>query len=114
MTLAASFISNGGYAYQSAYSVTRTVFPALTRAAQTIRLSKRGDERLPNVTMLDLRLSRPISLGRGRSINPQIDLFNATNSSTFVAQNPNVGSVYLVPTEILAPRILRFGVVIMF
>jgi len=114
LTLAASLVSNGGYAYQSTYTVTRTAFPALTRASQTVRLSERGDERLPNVTMLDLRLSRPFSIGRGRSINPQVDLFNAFNASTFVNVNPAVGSVYRVPTEILAPRIFRFGLAVMF
>jgi hypothetical protein len=114
VTVAASLISNGGYPIQSTYTVTRTAFPTLTRASQAVRLSKRGDERLPNVTMLDLRLSRSFSLGGGRSLNPQLDVFNVTNASTFVTRNVNVGSVYLVPTEILAPRIIRFGLALNF
>jgi hypothetical protein len=111
---AMSLVSNGGYPYQSTYNVTRTVFPALTRATQTVRLSERGDERLPNVTLLDLRLSRAFKIGGGRSINPQIDVFNVTNASTFLTINPAVGSVYRVPTEILAPRIVRFGLALVF
>ena len=114
LNLAMSLISNGGYAYQSTYSITRTAFPALTRASQVVRLSERGDERLPNVTLLDLRLSRAFKIGRGRSINPQFDVFNVTNASTFLNVNPGVGSVYRVPTEILAPRIVRFGLAVMF
>ncbi len=114
VTLAGSLISNGGYPIQSQYAVTRATFPTLTRASQTVRLSKRGDERLPNVTMLDLRLARSFSLGGGRSLNPQLDVFNVTNASAFVTRNVNVGSVYLVPTEILAPRIVRFGVALNF
>jgi hypothetical protein len=108
VTLAGSLISNGGYPYQSTYTVTRTVFPALTRASQVVRLSRRGDERLPNVTMLDLRLSRAVRFGR-RSFTPQLDLFNVTNASTVVALTTGVGSRYLFPSEILAPRVLRFG-----
>ncbi len=114
LNLAMTLISNGGYAYQSTYTITRAVFPTLTRASQTVRLSERGDERLPDVTMLDLRLSRAFNIGRGRSINPQFDFFNVTNASTFLNVNPGVGSVYRVPTEILAPRIIRFGLAVMF
>jgi hypothetical protein len=111
VTLAGSLISNGGYAYQSTYTVTRGVFPGLTRASQVVRLSRRGDERLPSVTMIDLRLSRPFRLPGGRvTIRPQVDVFNLTNASTMVRITPAVGSRYLVPTEILAPRILRLGV----
>jgi hypothetical protein len=108
VTFAGSLISNGGYAYQSTFAVTRAVFPTLTRASQTVRLSERGAERFPNVTMVDLRLSRPFRFGQ-RSITPQIDLFNATNASAIVNLTPAVGSRYLFPSEIVAPRMLRVG-----
>ena len=113
VTLAGSLISNGGQPYQSTYTITRTVFPTLTRASQVVRLSERGDERLSNVTMLDLRLSRAFRFG-DRSITPQIDVFNVTNASTTVALTPGVGGRYLFPSEILAPRVLRLGVAIGF
>ena len=113
VTLAGSLISNGGQPYQSTYTITRAVFPALTRASQVVRLSRRGDERLPNVTMLDLRLSRPFRLG-DRSITPQVDVFNVTNASTTVALTTGVGGRYLYPSEILAPRIVRLGVAVGF
>ena len=35
----------------------------LTRAAQTVLLSSRGDERFPRVTSVDLRLSRAFRFG---------------------------------------------------
>lgn len=114
VNLAMTLVSNGGYPYQSTYNVIRTVFPSLTRASQTVRLSERGGERLPNVTLIDLRLSRAFSIGGGRSINPQLDLFNVTNASTFLTIKPAVGSVYRVPTEILALRILRLGLTMVF
>ena len=56
----------------------------LTRASQTVPLSQRGDERLPNVTLVDLRISRPFKFG-SRSITPQLDIFNITNAATVVA-----------------------------
>ena len=39
INLSGSFILNDGYPYQSAYAVTRTVFPTLTRSSQTVRLT---------------------------------------------------------------------------
>ena len=108
ISLSGSFIVNDGYPYQSTYAVTRTVFPTLTRSSQNVRLSERGDERLPDVTMIDLRVSRTFRLGE-RRITPMIELFNLTNADTVVGYNVNVGSSYLRPTEILSPRLVRFG-----
>jgi hypothetical protein len=113
VTLAGSLISNGGQPYQSTYTITRTVFPTLTRASQVVRLSERGDERLPNVTMLDLRVARAFRFGE-RSITPQFDVFNVTNASTTAALTTGVGGRYLFPSEILAPRIVRLGVAVGF
>ena len=71
ITIAGSVSANRGYPFVSTYQVTRAaVAPAvtLTRASQTVPLSQRGDERLPNVTLIDLRLSRSFKFG-SRSIH---------------------------------------------
>jgi hypothetical protein len=112
VTLAGSMLANNGYPYVSTYSLTRAVAATqgitLTRATQTINLSERGDERLPNVMMVDLRLSRPFRFG-SRSFQPTIDFFNVTNTDTRDNQNSAIGANYLLPTSILAPRIIRVG-----
>jgi hypothetical protein len=115
VSIAGTMLSNGGYPYYSSYVVTRaSVAPAvaLTRASQVIPLSRRGDERLPTVTMVDLRISRPIKFG-SRQIVPQLDLFNIGNAAQIVRYNvaASVGptSTYLNPAEIVAPRIIRLG-----
>lgn len=109
LMLSGSLISNGGFPYVSTYTVNRTIYPALTRSTQAAFLSSRGDERLPTVTMVDLRLSKAFKFGSDRQFVPQVDLFNITNASTTAALNQSVGSSYLRPTQILSPRILRFG-----
>jgi hypothetical protein len=112
INLAGSMLANNGYPYQSTYSLTRaaalTQGIALTRTAQTITLSERGDERLPNVTMVDLRLSRPFRFG-SRSFQPTVDFFNVLNADTKDNQNNAIGANYLLPRSILAPRIIRVG-----
>ena len=112
VSLAGSLISNNGYPFVSTYQITRAGAlaqgVALTRATQTITLSQRGDERLPNVTSVDLRLSRTFRFG-GRKITPQVDFFNIGNADPIVNLTTGVGAQYLAPGEILAPRIIRVG-----
>jgi hypothetical protein len=38
-----------------------------------------------------------------------VDFFNINNSAAIVALTSAVGGSYLVPTQILAPRIVRVG-----
>jgi hypothetical protein len=112
IALAGSMISNNGYPYISTASVSRAAATAvgtsLTRASQTVLLSDRGDERFETVTMFDVRLSRAFRFG-SRSFTPQIDFFNIGNADTVVNHNVAVGGTYLLPSEILAPRIIRIG-----
>jgi hypothetical protein len=112
ITVAGSLVANSGYPYQSTYQITRafaaTQGVALTRATQTIALSERGDERYDNVVLVDLRIDRAFRFG-SRSIRPYADFYNLTNAATVVRHNVGVGSTYLGPAEILAPRIIRVG-----
>ena len=112
INLAGSMVSNGGYPYVSSYALTRALAAAqgiaLTRTSQTIVLSERGDERLPSVTMVDLRVSRPFRFGN-RQFIPQLDIFNIGNASTVLSLQNAVGDTYLDPREILSPRIIRVG-----
>jgi hypothetical protein len=112
VTLAGSLVSNSGYPYVSTYSISRAAAAIqgvrLTRASQSVPLSQRGDERLPHVTMADIRISRTFRFG-DRRIVPQLDVFNIGNAATVVNLQNAVGGAYLDPREILSPRIIRVG-----
>jgi hypothetical protein len=112
--LSGTLVANQGYPFQSTYSVTRTVFPTLTRASQSVTLSRRGDERLENVAMVDLRIAKTLRFASGRSVTPQMELFNLGNAASVVRNNGAVGGRYLAPAEILAPRVVRFGFSVLF
>ena len=118
ISVAGSLVSNGGYPYISTYSVTRAAAAAagvsLTRASQTIYLSSRGDERLPAVTLVDLRVSRAFRFGPGRRLVPQFDIFNLMNAHTADSISNGVGATYLVPQTIVSPRIMKVGLSINF
>ena len=118
ISLAATLVSNRGYPFVSTYSVTRATAAAagvaLTRASQTVYLSDRGDERLKAVNLVDLRISRAFRFTQNRRIEPQIDIFNLTNSNVADSINGGVGSSYLIPATIVAPRIIRIGFAVNF
>ena len=118
INVAGSLVSNTGYPLVSTYSVTRAAATAagvaLTRANQTIFLSQRGDERLPAVTLIDLRISRSFRFANGRRIEPTFDIFNLGNASTITSLNAGVGTTYLIPTAIVSPRIMKIGFVVGF
>ena len=115
--LAGSLVANTGYPVVSTFAVTRalasTAGVTMTRATQTMPLSERGAERLPGVTLLDLRLSKTFRFGP-RSLQPYADFFNIANADTIVGWNNAVGGTYRAPSEILAPRIVRVGFALTF
>jgi hypothetical protein len=117
ISLAATLVSNRGYPFISNYTVTRAAAQAagvaLTRASQVVILSDRGDERLKSVNLVDLRISRAFRFA-SRRIEPQVDIFNLTNSNVADSINGGIGSNYLIPATIVAPRIIRVGVAVNF
>ncbi len=114
INLSAALVANQGYPYVTTFAVTRALVPTLVRTTQTVFLTDRGDERLPNVTQLDLSLSRPFHFGGGRRFEPRIDIFNVTNSNTATSITSSIGGSYLAPTAIISPRIARIGFSINF
>jgi hypothetical protein len=112
IALAGSVVANEGYPYVSSYSISRAeaarLGVTLTRANQAVSLARRGEERLPNVVMGDLRVSRAFRFGN-RRIVPQLDIFNISNVDTITSLATAVGGTYLEPREIISPRIIRVG-----
>ncbi len=115
ISFSGSLVANNGYPYVSTFSLTRAAAAlqgiTLTRASQTIQLSKRGDERYENVIMGDVRLAKTFRFG-SRNFTPQLDIFNITNIDTTVNHNVAVGSAYLLPAgndPIISPRTIRVG-----
>jgi outer membrane receptor protein involved in Fe transport len=61
------------------------------------------------IRQLDLRFSRVFRVQRTR-LEAQFDLYNALNASPILSLNTRYGSAWLTPTEVLAGRLLKFGV----
>ena len=98
-----------GQPFTPSYTVTTAQDPGLTQLTQAIRLVKPGDERLPNLSLLDVRVSRVFLFSDRWKIEPLIDLYNTLNVNTpyseVTAVGPNLGH-YSANTE---GRLLKLG-----
>jgi hypothetical protein len=77
-----------------------------TAAVQLIAPGTMYDERLYQI---DFRASKIFSLGSGRRLQANLDLYNAGNASSILSINTTYGSNWLRPTGILQGRLLKFG-----
>jgi hypothetical protein len=75
------------------------------------------DNRLPGVSVLDLRAEKAFSF-HGRELSLTMDLFNIFNSSTVLGRQYDVTATgttgFNQPLEIMNPRLIRFGARIQF
>jgi hypothetical protein len=100
------------------YIVTRALVPTLTLSSVTIGptagnpgsgLNAPGTLYYPRLNQLDLKFSKSIKYG-GTRLEPQVGIFNATNSATNLSQNNTYGPSLNQVQQILDGRVVRFGV----
>jgi len=103
-----------GYPLRRIFTVTTAHIPNLTQVSQAIDLVERGTVRLPNVNLLDLRISRIFAIGENWRIEPALDIFNVGNVATTTAEIEAVGVALGQPTVIVAPRLFKLGVKVNF
>jgi hypothetical protein len=65
-------------------------------------------EYLPDVKTIDVRITRTFVSGRSRT-KAFVDLVNAPNFSTILAQSTTYGGTWLQPTAATAGRYVRLG-----
>jgi hypothetical protein len=77
----------------------------------SVLVSPIGDNRLPNIWNLDLRLAKNLNLGPNFRIGLTVDAFNILNAGTTLRQVDSVdAATFNRIDEILNPRLIRFGV----
>jgi hypothetical protein len=86
----------------------------LNQGLVTILQNPRGNTRLDNVTLWDVRLSKVFRWGQTMSFEAMFDVFNLLNQASKTVINQNVGPTFGNPIAILPPRVVRLGVVFRF
>lgn len=110
---------SGSYQHYSGYPFQPQASVILPQGAETINLEPAGIIRLPDRDLLDLRFSRPVTIRDRYKLEPIIDLFNVTNSTSIINKLNFYGTIngsvftpssdYELPTDMLNPRVMRIG-----
>jgi hypothetical protein len=122
--VAANFQTFAGTPEQSTYIIPRApvaggtssfAVPSLTTSTLTVPINIRGTTSLPQVTMLDLSLSRQFRFNEGRiKVAPKIEFFNLGNAATTTRRSVQLtgtgANAYLNPGTVLNPRMIRLGI----
>jgi len=87
----------------------------VTGAAKNVLVAPRVDAyRLPAVVLLDARLARPFTVGRG-TLTAAVDAFNLLDRATELQVSRDVElPVFGRPRELMRPRLLRLGLAYSF
>jgi hypothetical protein len=64
---------------------------------------------LPTTNVIDVRFDKSFTMGR-QKVAARVNFYNLTNANEATAWNLRSGPTYLVPTVILRPRVVEFGV----
>jgi hypothetical protein len=104
---------SGSWKVQSGFNFARTIsVPMPVEGNRTIRVEPITSNRYPSVGIVDFRFDKSFDLGRYGRITPMLDVFNAANSGvpTTVRTTNTASAPFKEVTEILNPRVVRFGV----
>jgi len=96
--------------YRKGYPTQRYFTYSLNQGKINVAAEKFGSERYPQLAVLDLRLSKIISIGKYGKLEAIIDLFNAFNAVTTLDWAEESYSGFHTIEQVLAPRIFRFGI----
>jgi hypothetical protein len=118
---ALSYQNLAGIPYYAGYVYTdAAIAPSLGRnlsagpnATVTVDLIPPMSQFEDRIQQLDLRFARPFRFSRQR-IEPEFDIYNALNASPILSVNNTYGPAWRTPTQVLAGRLMKFGLKVTF
>jgi hypothetical protein len=96
--------------HQSGQPYGRTFQFGFNYGTQSVLAEPLGTRRQDNVTLLDVRLEKVIRLPRSATVAGFLDIFNMTNANPEQNITWSSGTSFLRPSNIVPPRLARFGV----
>jgi len=118
----AAFQSIPGPQILASYTATNAqIAPSLGRnlasgvnGTATIDLIPPATQYGDRLNQLDLRASKIFKIANGRSIQANVDIYNALNVDAVLAQNNTFGPIWQKPASILQARFFKFSVQLQF
>ncbi|MFB3852709.1 MAG: carboxypeptidase regulatory-like domain-containing protein [Vicinamibacterales bacterium] len=121
------------YRFQNGPPINRTISAPLSfgGGSTTVNVEPPASHRLPSLQTFALRVAKTFRVGANRTVEVDVDIDNLTNANTVWEQRSLTGRLnvrrdgsptgeliniqqFLSPTQILAPRIIRFGAAFRF
>jgi hypothetical protein len=109
----AVFQSVPGLPRRITYVVSRAQVPNLTLSSVTVPLTRPGEEYLPRLNQLDIKVLKNIRY-RTLRLRPELGIFNLTNTATIQAQNNSFGPNLDRVQAIVDGRVIRLGIQVDF
>lgn len=109
INLGINFQHYTGYPLDPNNGPPTSVFEGLNQGQVSVIGEQIGRVRLPNVNILNFRVSRPTHLSERFNLEPIADLFNIINANTVISEVPTGGANFEKPTNQLNPFIARFA-----
>ena len=104
------FVLSANYRFYTGKPLTRTLLVEnLNQGPVYVPAEPRGTYRYPNVSLLDLRISKQFRLTGKVKLEAMFNVFNATNASTTISQVTTLGQYYGNPVQILTPVVTGIG-----
>jgi carboxypeptidase family protein/TonB-dependent receptor-like protein len=75
-----------------------------------LSVEPQGSIRLPDTDLVDFRFAKRMRIRGSQTLEARFDFFNVFNANFVRARNLRSGRDYLLPTQIILPRILQMGV----
>jgi len=94
--------------HQSGQPYGRTILASLNYSSQRILTEPLNSRRQDNITIVDTRFEKALTLA-GRKVAGFIDVYNMFNANPSQNINWGSGSTFQTPSNIVSPRIVRFG-----
>jgi len=95
--------------HQSGQPYGRTFQFGFNYGTQRVLAEPLGTRRMDNITLLDVRVEKSIRLPRGLTMAGFVDVFNMTNTNPEQGLIWSSGASFLRPSNIVPPRLVRFG-----
>jgi hypothetical protein len=119
ITTSANFQHYTGYPIQATGLFRSGIAPngtntTLNQNSVTVALQPRGQERLDDVNVLNLRFGYRTTVTDRFRVQPSVDLYNITNRNTVTGITQATGPNFRKPETIVGQRFVRFGLSIEF
>jgi outer membrane receptor protein involved in Fe transport len=96
------------YRFQAGQPFGRTFLATTNYGQQRVLAEPIDSQAQRNFSLIDMRIEKTVPVGR-RKIGLVLDIYNLTNANAEQNINWASGSTYLAPSNIIGPRIVRFG-----